>query len=433
MNREGRLLGQMFISSIYLLQVRKAAYQSLGPFISTFYVPNSETPSPENTSLDLLGDSVLVDNSLVESSALTTTGNSSTEDSNSENRHPLPNPPDQLFSNSSTPIHSNGQGNDKGSTSAQRDAESGSQFSNFEFWRSPIPKVEGDGKVDKLAESLENLSLEDVEDSPGSKPTESQGGCAEGDESGKERLGSGKDELKSGVIQGKLDFDDRTDCRQGTEGTNTVQVDVGAEKISEEQKQIATQSEAESKVTEESDGKDVQDTQSSSSRRSDEPSLGDDDAQRSMSAPHSSEHQSTPSSTTTVEVTSTPPNEDSTESTSPGSTTSSVSSNGPPTEPPPRLSETTREDSRRGADVAIAADDAMRIRSCSAGSSLRTELGSNLMFEEEKRGSGETKKRRWSLDKMNKLQENNNLPPVSSRRYCVWVCGCMCVCLLAST
>lgn len=365
---------------------------------------------------------MLLDNSLVGSSALTTTGNSSTEDSNSENRHPLPNPPDQLFSNSSTPIHSNGQGNDKGSTSAQRDTESGSQFSNFEFWRSPIPKVDGDGGVDKLAESLENLSLEDIEDSPGSKPTDSQGGCVEGNESAKERLKSDKDELKSS-IQGKLDFDDRTDCPQDTEGTNTAQVDIGTEKKSEEQKQVEAQSEAESKVNEESDSKDIQDTQSSSSINSNQPSLGDDDAQKSISTPHTSEHQSIPSSTTTVEAASTS-HKDGTESTSPSSAVSPASSNGPPTEPPPQLSETTREDSRRGADIAVAADDVMRIRSCSAGSSLRTELGSNLMFEEEKKTPGETKKRRWSLDKMNKLQENNTLPPVSTCTCCTCMCAC---------
>ena len=382
-------------------------------------MPDSETPSPEDTSLDPLGESVLLDNSLVESSALTTTGNSSTEDSNSENRHPLPNPPDQLFSNSSTPIHSNGQGNDKGSTSAQRDTESGSQFSNFEFWRSPIPKVDGDGGVDKLAESLENLSLEDTEDSPRSKPTDSQGGCVEGDESAKERLRSDKDESKSS-IQGKLDFDDRTDCPQDTEGSNTAQVDIGTEKKSEKQKEVEAKSEAETKVNEESDSKDVQDTQSSSSINSNEPSLGDD-AQKSISTAHTSVHQSIPSSSTAAASTS---QKDATESSSPSSAVSSASSNGPPTEPPPQLSETTREDSRRGADVAVAADDAMRIRSCSAGSSLRTELGSNLMFEEEKKAPGDTKKRRWSLDKMNKLQENNTLPPVSTCRCCTCMCAC---------
>ena len=386
-------------------QVRKAAYQSLGPFISTFYVPNSETPSPEDTSLDPLGDSVLLDNSLVESSALTTTGNSSTEDSSAVNRHPLP---DQLFSNSSTPTHSNGQGNDKGSTSAQRDTESGSQFSNFEFWRSPIPKVGDDGRVDKLAENLQNLSLEDVEESPGSKPIDSQEGNMKGDESEKERLRSDKDELK-----GKLDFDDRTDCPEDTEGTNTAQVYVGTGEKSEEQKQVETQNKAECRVDEKSESKNTQDTRSSNSEHGNEPSLGDDDAQKSTSAAHSSEHQSTPSSTTAVEEASTS-HKDCTELTSSNSAAvSAAPSSSPPTEPPPQLSETTREDSHRGADVAAAADDVMRIRSCSAGSSLRTELGSNLMFEEEKKGSGETKKRRWSLDKMNKLQENNTLPPVS--------------------
>ena len=384
-------------------------------------MPNSETPSPENTSIDPLGDSVLLDNSLVESSALTTTGNSSTEDSNSENRHPLPNPPDQMFSNSSTPIHSNGSGNEKGSTSA----ESGAQFSNFEFWRSPIPKVDGDGGVDKLTENLENLSLKD---SLGSKSTDGDQGCVGQDESVKEGLRSDKDGLKSSV-QGKLDFDDRTDCPQDTEGANAAQVDVGTEKKSEEQKQVEAQSEAEGKVNEEPTSKDVQDLPSSSSKPSNEPSLGDDDAQKSESAPPASEHQSIPSSTTVVEEASAS-HKDDTESTSPCSTVSSAPSSGPPTEPPPQLSETTREDSRRGADVAVAADDAMRIRSCSAGSSLRTELGSNLMFVEEKKGP-ETKKRRWSLDKMNKLQENNTLPPVSKINVCVHVYVCdsgMCVC-----
>lgn len=381
-------------------------------------MPNSETPSPENTSLDLLGDSVLLDNSLVGSSALTTTGNSNTEDSSSENRHPVPNPPDQLFSNSSTPIHSNGQGNGKGSTSTQRNNESDSQFSNFEFWRSPIPKVDGDGRVDKLAESLGNLSLEDVEDNPGSNPTDNQGGCVE---EMKERSGSDKD---GSSIQGKLDFDDRTDCPQDVDG---AQMGVGTEKKSEEQRQVQAQIiEDKGEVNEESDNKDVQDTQSSSSEHtcSNEFSLGGDEAQTSISAPSASEHQSVPSSTTAIEVANTS-QKDGTGSTSPGSMVSSAVSNGPPTEPPPRLAETTREDSRRGADVAVAADDAMRIRSCSAGSSLRTELGSNLMFEEEKKGSGETKKRRWSLDKMNKLQDNTTLPPVSTCGCCTYMCVCL--------
>ena len=407
----------MLTTSVYLLQVRKAAYQSLGPFISTFYVPNSETPSPENTSLDLLGDSVLLDNSLVGSSALTTTGNSNTEDSNSENRHLVPNPPDQLFSNSSTPIHSNGQGNGKGSTSTQRN-ESDSQFSNFEFWRSPIPKVDGDGRVDKLAESLGNLSLEDIEDNSGSNPTDNQGGCVE---EVKERSGSDKDELKGSSIQGKLDFDDRTDCPQDMDG---AQMGVGTEKKSGEQRQVQAKSGDKSEVNEESDNKDVQDTQSSNSEHSNEFSSGDDEAQISISAPSASEHQSVPSSITAVEVANTL-HKDGTGSASPVSMVSSAASNGPPTEPPPRLAETTREDSRRGADIAVAADDAMRIRSCSAGSSLRTELGSNLMFEEEKKSSGETKKRRWSLDKMNKLQDNNTLPPVSTCGCCTYMYVCL--------
>ena len=394
---------------LLLSQVRKAAYQSLGPFISTFYVPNSETPSPENVSIDPLGDSMLMDNSLVESSALTTTGNSSTEDSNSENRHPLPNPPDSIFSNSSTPVHSNGPGNGKGSTSSQRDTESGSQFSNFEFWRSPIPKVDGDSRVDKLAESLQDLSPEDLEDSPGSKPNDTEG------------LRSGKDGLNSSV-QGRLNFDDKTDCLQDIEGANNMaQVTVGTEKKSEEQKQVEAQDEAESKVNEEPVSKKVQDEQSSLQHN--EPSLGGDDALKSESTQHASDHQPQPSSTTStadkeVSTTSTADkktsaSQDDSKSSSPSVAVSSASSNGPPTEPPPRLSETAREGTPRGTDVAVAVDDAMRIRSCSAGSSLRTELGSNLMFEEEKKGPGETKKRRWSLDKMNKLQENNTLPPVS--------------------
>ena len=57
-------------------QVRKAAYQTLGPFISTFYDPDSTVNKSISSSLDPLGDSILRDNSLLETSALLTTDGS---------------------------------------------------------------------------------------------------------------------------------------------------------------------------------------------------------------------------------------------------------------------------------------------------------------------------------------------------------------------
>ena len=52
--------------------VRKAAFQYLGSFIATFYVPElSATPPCDESSLDPLGDSVLMDNSLLTPSSYT--------------------------------------------------------------------------------------------------------------------------------------------------------------------------------------------------------------------------------------------------------------------------------------------------------------------------------------------------------------------------
>ena len=392
-------------------QVRKAAYQSLGPFISTFYVPSSETPSPENVSIEPLGDSVLQDDSLVESSSLTTTGNSNTEDSKSGNRHPLPNPPDQFLSYSSTPIRENGPENGKESTPSQKDTEAVSQFSNFEFWRSPIPKVDGDNTADKLADSVQNMVLDNAEESPVKKSTDSSERTI-GDELAKEGLESGNDRLKRNV-QGKLNFDERTDRLQDdTEAVSVAQVDVGTE----EKKQVGVQNEAESETKEECAGRKVQDA---SLQHGDEPSLGSDGTLGSKFVPDASGEQSIQSSAATVNEANV-----SQEGSSSTSAMKSALSSAPPAEPPPSLSETAKTDKPRGKDVAEGVASSIRIRSCSTGSALRAELGSNLMFQEEKKGGGETKKRRWSLDKMNKLQENNTLPPVNT--YCTCTCRCRC-------
>ena len=55
------------IYRISLSQVRKAAFQYLGTFIATFYVPSESdaTSVCDDSSLDPLGDSVLMDNSLL--------------------------------------------------------------------------------------------------------------------------------------------------------------------------------------------------------------------------------------------------------------------------------------------------------------------------------------------------------------------------------
>ena len=59
--------------SYHLAQVRKTAYQTLGPFISTFYNPESELNKSSDVSLEPLGDSILRDNSLLNTSASLTT------------------------------------------------------------------------------------------------------------------------------------------------------------------------------------------------------------------------------------------------------------------------------------------------------------------------------------------------------------------------
>ena len=53
------------------LQVWKAAFQALGPFISTFYVPLlDDSPTFDDSSVEPLGDSILMDNSLLSGSLL---------------------------------------------------------------------------------------------------------------------------------------------------------------------------------------------------------------------------------------------------------------------------------------------------------------------------------------------------------------------------
>lgn len=144
--------------------MRKAAYQSLGAFIATFYISNSGTPPAEDgeeggewgdhmaddSSLGLLSDSLLLDNSLLESTSASSPGRASTADSSSEHRHPSPNttPPvdDGAISNSSTPrtkVTFSDEQQVLGEVAVVREPE----FSSFEFWRSPIPSVSGRGVV----------------------------------------------------------------------------------------------------------------------------------------------------------------------------------------------------------------------------------------------------------------------------------------------
>ncbi len=143
-----------------VLQVRKAAYQSLGAFISTFYIPNGNISLAENettiastnnkdgdeSSLGILSNSMLQDDSLLDSP---TPSSATTTDSSSDSRHALPTNSlpvdDGAISNASTPIHvPNGNGNGTSgnqSRSAMEKLVQDPEFSNFEFWRSPISNV----------------------------------------------------------------------------------------------------------------------------------------------------------------------------------------------------------------------------------------------------------------------------------------------------
>lgn len=136
------------------IQVRKAAYQSLGAFISTFYIPNgngsltdeSLQQQQDESSLCLLSDSILQDNSLLD----TAHGDTLTLDSSSEHRHPLPDGSvtgKGAISNSSTPIHASNGGN--GTISGFEKLVQDPTFSNFEFWRSPIPGVMRSGELEQ--------------------------------------------------------------------------------------------------------------------------------------------------------------------------------------------------------------------------------------------------------------------------------------------
>ena len=429
--------------------MRKAAYQSLGPFISTFYVPNSESPSLENVSLDPLGDSMLLDNSLLESSALTTTGNSSTEDSSSDNRHPLPNPPDASFSNSSTPIHSNNGAGSSTAASSQKGAESDSLFSDFEFQRSPIPK-DGDRRDEKIVGGVQDMSLEDLEDS---LRIELDAGSQEGEKLTKEELKlGGGDGLKEGDVQGRLNFDTVTESHQDSADQGKEKVGGGATASQVEGKTTSSENQSKSQelqrllresqdVVEESrDGKGDKSTDSEvSSTKDNEQSSST--KQKPESTQSKGEHRTTaPDSSSEKAAVVSSPVTSSKSDTSEVRVVSSTTSNSPPSpEHAPNASKTTADDESRprGTDVAVTPDDAMRVRSCSAGSSLRSELGSNLVFGDGgRKGPGETRKRRWSLDKMNKLQDNNTLPPVSEGSgwsmciVCVCVCVCECVCVL---
>lgn len=147
--------------------MRKAAFQSLGPFISTFYTASLEEELSE--SLELLGDSELLDSSLISNSpthdspvtpVTTTKDNNCTDEPRSPSHAISPliifqTPPHQI---GSTPISPSAEGvKDK--------------FGVFQFWRSPLPDVLEDSHVplpqtdsgENRSESGENRSESGVD------------------------------------------------------------------------------------------------------------------------------------------------------------------------------------------------------------------------------------------------------------------------------
>lgn len=119
-------------------QVRKAAYQSLGAFISTFHIPDCGNQSCKegqegDSSVGPLSDSILRDNSLLDSVG----SMYKATDQSSEHRYPLSNGSDPPLSCSSTPIHAPALYGSNSETATHR-----TEFSNFEFWKSPILKLE---------------------------------------------------------------------------------------------------------------------------------------------------------------------------------------------------------------------------------------------------------------------------------------------------
>ncbi len=132
------------------LQVRKAAFQSLGVFIATFYVPDNDESETyfDDSSIGPLGDSVLMDNSLTGGSTLTSSLHTDEEDdSNSESRHAETATPPSSSSlppakASSTPLQqSTGEKNSQTGQSSTSALEA-RNFNNFSFWRSTIPSLD---------------------------------------------------------------------------------------------------------------------------------------------------------------------------------------------------------------------------------------------------------------------------------------------------
>ena len=194
-------------------QVRKAAFQALGPFISTFYVPLADdSPTFDDSSIEPLGDSILMDNSLLSGSLFSSSSSSSvgnsTLDSSSEDRHPGPvtdSPRNEdLVSLGLSPIH---QENDRSTNSdTTGDQREGSQtvvttkeledaeFSSFHFWRSPIPVVVGEkGELDMGLE----LQLEDLEEEEEAQEKKEDSTTAENLHAGQSLEGQGGEQVVS--------------------------------------------------------------------------------------------------------------------------------------------------------------------------------------------------------------------------------------------
>ena len=296
--------------------------------------------------------------------------------------------------------------------------ESESQFSEFEFWKSPIPKVDA-SKGEKSSEGVHGLPLEDVKVSPTKcECGDSDGSGQKEDKSVKEELKLGKDGLKKTDVQSQLNFDEMTDVHQAVEEGSKAEGE-GASGSQVEGQDKVTENCKESKEKEQIQGSQKESEKSTSLAESTSVQDGDTSKAKCNSEPLVEGGGTDTASTTSDNKIA----EKSSESVSTGSVTgeagSSTASTNPSSSEKSGAAKPSAEGQPRGTDVAVTMEDVMRMRSCSAGSSLRSELGSNLVFGEDKKGQGETKKRRWSLDKMNKLRENNSLPPVSDG------CGCV--------
>ena len=152
---------------VVCLKVRKAAFQSLGAFISTFYIPNgTSTPDLDDSGLAPLTDSMLMDNSLLDSSTLASTSEPTT-DSSVDSRHPLPNEPLSVCSNTSTPIRPNGKlkmtGNSNPEDRKQDEGNDKPRVSESEFVKIDVPRTSSDESIEKLTKNMQEMTVDDIE------------------------------------------------------------------------------------------------------------------------------------------------------------------------------------------------------------------------------------------------------------------------------